>query len=73
MLRSKKPPVARKFSDDGPFEFRFEHNCGLTPAIFFAGETEGCTSCWTPFVGARAKVMRDFFPFMKMDNSKNIC
>ena len=27
---------------------------------FFAGKTEGaeCTSCWTPFVDARAKVMK---------------
>ena len=48
MLRSKKPPVARKFSEDGLFEHRFEHNCDLTPAIFFAGKAEGAerTGCW---------------------------
>ena len=37
MLCSKKPPVARKFSEDGPFELRFERNCDLTPAIFLRG------------------------------------
>ena len=40
MLHSKKPPVARKFSEDMPFELHFEHNSDLTPA-FFAGKTEG--------------------------------
>ena len=46
-MRSKKPPVARKFTEDGPFELRFEHNRDLTPAIFFAGKTEGAerTGC----------------------------
>ena len=30
----KKPPVARKLSEDGPFELHFERNYDLTPAIF---------------------------------------
>ena len=30
----KKPPVARKFSEGGPFELRFERNRDLTPVIF---------------------------------------
>ena len=43
--------VARKFSEDGPFELCFECNCDLIPAIFFAGKTERAehTGFWTPF------------------------
>ena len=41
MLCSKKPPVTRKLSEDGPFELRFERNCDLTPCDFFAGKIEG--------------------------------
>ena len=41
MLHSKKPPVARNFSEDGPFELRFEHNCNLTPVIFCGGRLRG--------------------------------
>ena len=37
MLRSKRSPVARKLSEDGPFENHFERNCDR----FFAGKTEG--------------------------------
>ena len=29
----EKPPVARKLSEDGPFELRFERNYDLTPVI----------------------------------------
>ena len=45
MLRSKKPPVARKFSEDGPFELNFERNCDLTLAIF-CGEDWGGRAYW---------------------------
>ena len=41
VLHSKKPPVTRKFSEDGPFELRFEHNCDLTPAIVLRGRLRG--------------------------------
>ena len=59
MLRSKKkkkPPAAWEFSEEGPFELRFERNCDLTPVIFFVGKSEGAehilAGCWTPFVNA---------------------
>ena len=43
MLRSKKPPVAREFSEDVTFELHFERNYDLTPANFFCGEDWGGT------------------------------
>ena len=55
----KKPPVARKFSEDGPFELYFEH-ITVTSLLrfFFAGKIEGanCTNCWKPFIGAHARI-----------------
>ena len=55
-MHSKEPPVARKFTEDGPFELRFERNCDLTPATF-VGKTEGAerTGCWTPFINAHMR------------------
>ena len=33
--------LKKKFSEDGPSELHFEHNCDPTPAIFLAGKTVG--------------------------------
>ena len=41
VLRSKKPPVSREFSEDGPFELRFERTVISLQLRFFAERTEG--------------------------------
>ena len=57
-MLSKLPQVAREFSGDGAFVFCFERNKDLPPALFCREDPEGaeCTSCWTPFVGARVRM-----------------
>ena len=52
MLHSKKPPVARKFSEDVPFE----RNRDLTSVIFFRGRLRGHRA----YSGGSIKLKRGF-------------
>ena len=38
VLRSKLPPVTRKFSGNSAFTLCFERNCDITPALFDRGD-----------------------------------